>query len=83
MEELAAAKSALSKGYKDQFMFGLERCGAVQSSVLVKKKDIYGISDSITKAKNTRPDKEAGTLCNIRVLQRKGKIIVAEDFTSL
>ena len=34
-EELAKAKEALSKGYKDQFMFGLERCGAVQSSVQV------------------------------------------------
>ena len=32
-EELAAAKEALNHGYKDQFMFGLERCGPIQSSL--------------------------------------------------
>lgn len=28
-EEFAAAKQAIASGYKDQFMFGLERTGAI------------------------------------------------------
>ena len=41
-EELATAKTALSKGYKDQFLFGLDRSGIVQSSLLVRdKEDAY------------------------------------------
>ena len=45
-------------------MFGLERCGAIQSSLQVGQKNIKNLG-------------------NIRVLQREGKILEAEDFTPL
>lgn len=31
-KELTAAKNAINSGYKDNFMFGLERSGPVQSA---------------------------------------------------
>jgi len=32
-EELASAMKALSLGYKDQFLFGIERSGPIQSTL--------------------------------------------------
>ena len=34
-KELKTAKEAIKDGYKDQFMFGLDRAGAVQSALMV------------------------------------------------
>jgi len=67
-EELASAMKALSLGYKDKFMFGIERSGPIQSTLQLVAKDA-------TNKKN---------LINpIRILQKEGKILVGEDFTPL
>ena len=79
-EEREAAKKAIDEGYKDQFMFGLERAHLVQSA-LVDYED-YGTTDAkltITKS-TTRPNER---LKNLRVVQRDGKVIVGENFTPL
>ena len=39
-EELSAAKKAIDEGYKDQFLFGLERAGKIQSALV--DYDAYG-----------------------------------------
>ena len=33
-EEQSAAKKAIGEGYKDQFLFGLERAGQIQSALV-------------------------------------------------
>jgi len=32
---LATAKKTINQGYMDQFLFGLERCGPIQSTIQV------------------------------------------------
>lgn len=38
-QELSAAKKAKESGYLDQFMFGLERTGPIQSTLMVGPSD--------------------------------------------
>ena len=67
-KELATAKEALNKGYKDNFMLGLERTGPVKSVTMLNEAGIVT---------------EKARMNDIRIIQRDGKIIVGEDFTPL
>ena len=67
-KELATAKEALSKGYKDKFMLGLERTGPVKSITMLNDKGVV--------TEKTR-------LNDIRIIQHDGKILVGDDFTPL
>ena len=77
-EELQTAKKALAEGYKDQFMFGLDRGNIIQTALV--DYDIYGVDSA--KKMNTKVRKNE-KLSNIRVMQRDGKFLIGEDFTSL
>ena len=68
-QELAEAKKALDEGYANKFMFGLERAGSMPLSTSVDGKD--------------GNDKVSAATRHHRVIQRKGKTIVAEDFSVL
>ena len=67
-KELATAKEALSKGYKDRFMLGLERTGPVKSVTMLNDAGIVT---------------EKARMNDIRIIQRDGKILVGDDFTPL
>ena len=72
-KELSAAKKAKESGYLDQFVFGLERYGPIQSSCQVRPASTYHSSQGkLEKLPN-----------NLRFLQREGKVLVAEDFRPL
>lgn len=65
-KETAEAKRALGEGFADKFMFGLERHGSMPLSTSVDAKD--------------GNNKVPAAIRHHRVIQRKGKTIVAEDF---
>ena len=65
-KELAEAKKALNEGYADRFMFGLERHGSMPLATEIDIKD--------------GNVKVPAAIRHHRVIQRKGKTIVAEDF---
>ena len=68
-EELTNAKKALAEGYADRFMFGLERAGSMPLAASIDASD---------------PHRKTPTrISHLRILQMKGKTIVAEDFTPL
>ena len=69
-EELATAKKALGEGYEKRFMFGLERAGSMGLATSVNTDDLGNI-------------KKSAKINHIRIMQLKGKTIVAEDFTPL
>ena len=68
--ELANAKKALAEGYADRFMFGLERAGSMPLSTSIDASDLGN-------------KKVPARIDHLRIVQVKGKTIVAEDFAPL
>ena len=76
----------MSKGYRDKFMFGLDRSGVTQSAQQVVNLNLTAKKIVPTKGQKDSADKhksQHSKLNSIRVLQRDGKILVGEDFTPL